>query len=624
MTTNTMSPQVEQRFRANASATRRPLVDNMLVESEGFTKMDILEEASKKSGALIVEGLVGRFGVPTANKRFYGEAIMRREITRLQERINSRSLLASVDHPTDGKSRIREAGAICVGLRVESDGRIIGKYEIVEDSTGGRDLAAFLRRGASIGMSSRGLGSTRLNEHGHHVVGEDFKLHGFDFVADPACRDAYPTLVSEDINAADVDENQLRVTFGPIIEQIEDRARQAGAEIAEEEVRGRVEEEFKLGLDAAGDQLREGIRAQVEIELRAQLREDFAVKLVKALQEQRNEVREIVKSELLSDPAVAGAKRLVDELARKLVPYQPSPDQQIVMDDYESKLDALREEVEKNEAAVVAKDSVIQEIQAQSTHAQEQARSLGFRYYIERAIAGRADAEQLREMIGDPSQFKTGEALRDHVDAVKHQVEEARDSAQNKADSRLKLKEHKADLARHEAKLATEDLERLREEMTGKIEGLSRRMNHQIREKDEVIAEAADHIDGLRRDLDRANRVATEADLHSYAVRRTAGHPRGGDIMSLVESGKLTTKSEIQQLSEQWDIRASEPGGASERIRRSMGRGREAPTEGDQQRFSHLMEDQGSIPGLEGFGTTMAEIRALSGIGNDFTSRRAF
>ena len=150
MTTTTMSPLVKQQFHANAAHTRKVLVDNMLVESEGFTKMQVLEEDSKV-GALIVEGLVGRCGIPTANKRFYGESIMRREVKRLQERIDSRSLLSAVDHPADGKSRIREAGAICVGLRVESDGRVIGKYEVVEESTGGRDLAAFLRRGASIG-----------------------------------------------------------------------------------------------------------------------------------------------------------------------------------------------------------------------------------------------------------------------------------------------------------------------------------------------------------------------------------------------------------------------------------------------------------------------------------------
>jgi hypothetical protein len=624
MTTKTMSPKVEQRFRTNASATRRPLVDNMLVESEGFTQMTVLEEDSKAAGALIIEGLVGRYGVPTANKRFYGETIMRREVKRLQERINSRSLLAAVDHPTDGKSRIREAGAICVGLRVESDGRVIGKYEVVEESDGGRNLAAFLRRGASIGMSSRGLGSTRLNEHGHHVVGEDFKLHGFDFVADPACRDAYPALVSEDIDAADVDEDQLRATFGSIIEQIEDRARQAGAEIAEEGARDRVEEEFKQGLDEAGEKLREDIKAQVEAEIREQLREDFAVKLVKALQEQRNEVREIVKSELLSDPSVAGAKRFMEDLARKLVPYQPTPDQQVVMDDYEAQLKALRESVDQSSAALTMKDSVIQEIQDQQVETSKQARGLGFRLFVERALinSGNGNVDQLREMIGDPTQFESGETLRDHVNAVIRQVEDAHNQAQTKANNRIKLKEHKADLAHKQVKLQSEELLHLKDEMERKIDGLSRRMNSQIREKDGVIAEAADHIERLERELRQANQVASEADLFSYTVRRTAGHPRGDDILSLVESGKVTSKDEVHRLSEQWDMQASEPGGVSERIRASLGRGRERPSEAEIRRTQQLTEDQRSVFG--DMNTTMAEMRALSGIGSDFISRRAF
>jgi len=622
MTTTTMSPLVKQQFRANAASTRRVLVDNMLVESEGFTKMEVLEEDSKSTGVLIVEGLVGRCGVPTANKRFYGESIMRREIKRLQERIESRSLLAAVDHPVDGKSRIREAGALCVGLRVESDGRVIGKYEVVAESDGGRNLAAFLRAGASIGMSSRGLGSTRLNEHGHHVVGEDFKLHGFDFVADPACRDAFPGLVSEDVDPTTIDENQLRSTFGPIIEQIEDRARQAGAQIAEEDVRERVEEEYKQALGEAGETLRDDIKLQVESEIREQLREDFAAKLVKALQEQRAEVTAVVRSELLSDPSVAGAKRFMENLAQQLVPFKAAPDQQVVVDDYESKLAKLQEQVEQNEAAVHAKDSVISELVEQTKAAETKARSLGFRFYVERAVSGRTNAERLREMIGDPDQFETGEALKNHVEAVILQVAEAHEQAEQKANARIKLKEHKADLARHQVKLQSEELVSLKEEMEQKINGLSRRMNAQVQERDATLQQAADHIEKLERQLTEAKQAEAGADLYSYAVRRTAGHPRGADIMSLVESGRLNSKDEIQRLAEQWDTQASEPGGVNERIRRSLGRGREAPTERDQRRNHQLTEDQQPIPGLEEFETTMGEIRALSGIGHDFNGRR--
>ena len=619
MTTTTMSPLVEQQFRANAANTRKVLVDNMLVESEGFTQMQVLEEASKNTGSLIVEGLVGRCGVPTANKRFYGESIMRREVQRLQERINSRSLLAAVDHPVDGKSRIREAGAICVGLRVESDGRVIGKYEIVEESDGGRNLAAFLRKGASIGMSSRGLGSTRLSDQGYHVVGEDFKLHGFDFVADPACRDAFPGLVSEDVDLSEVDENQLRATFGSLIEGIEDRARQQGAQIAEEDVRERVEEEFKQALDEAGDRLRDDIRLQVEAEIREQLREDFAAKLLRSLQEQRAEITAVVRSELLSDPQVAGAKRFMEELAQKLVPYQPSPDQQVVMDDYETKITQLREQSEQIEGALKAKDAVINDLTEEKKLAEAKAREFGFRLYVESVIASHPEANSLREMVGDVTQFESGEALKSHVEAVVESVNEAHTVAAKKANDRLKIKEHKADLAREQARLQTEELTSLKEDMDRRINGLQRRMTQEIRERDVTLEQAEDHIRRLERELEEARRTATSADLHSYALRRTAGHPRGSDIMALVESGRLTSEQEVRQLAEEWDMQGSEPGGVHERIRRTLGRGTEAPTERETHR-ERLTEDQQSI--LGDMNTTMAEMRALSGIGHDFNGRR--
>lgn len=624
MTTKTMSPLVEQQFRTNAASTRRPLVDNMLMESEGFTQMQVLEEDSKATGKLIVEGLVGICGRATKNRRLYTESIMRREVKRLQERIDARSLLAAVDHPTDGKSRIREAGAICVGLRVESDGRIIGKYEIVEDSTGGKDLAAFLRAGASIGMSSRGLGSTSVNMEGIHVVGEDFKLHGFDFVADPACETAYPTLVSEDVDASQVDENSLRHTFGALIEQIEERARKVGAEIGLEEARVEVEAEFKQALDQAGETLREDIKLQVEAEVREQLREDFSVKLLKALSEQRAEVEAVVRSELLSDPQVAGAKRFMEDLAQKLIPYRPAPDQQVVMDDYEDKLAALREETERTEAAAHAKDDVINELTARVDEAEKHARSLGYRLFIEQAIAGRENPKSLREMIGTPDGTETPEEIRERVSAVLDQMTEAEEQAAQQAEARVKLKEHKADLARKKAQVATEEFDHFRTEMEQKFDTLSRRMGAQVREKDAQLAEALSHIESLEREVGASRRRLHEADLHSYAARRVAGHPRANDILSLVESGRVTSKDEVRHLAEQWDQAASEPGGVSERIRRSLGRGREAPTEDDQQRFSQLTEDQSPIPGLEGFDTTMGELRALSGIGQDFNGRRRF
>ena len=613
MTTTTMSPLVEKQFRASS---RKVLIDNMLTESEGLTTMSVLEEAaSSTSGPLIVEGKVGQCGTPTANKRLYERKIMEREVQRLQEKIQSRASLAAVDHPGDGKSRIREAGAICLGLRVESDGSIYGKYEIVEESTGGKDLAAFLRRGCAIGMSSRGIGSTHMDASGNHVVGEDFKLHGFDFVADPACRDAFPTLVSEDIDPETVSENELRVRFPSLVEQIEDRARQAGAETASEDLREQVEKEFTENvIPAAREQIRDDIRLEAVAEVRESLRDDFAAKLLQSLQSVKDEAREIARSELLSDPSVAGAKRFMEDLAEKLLPYRPDPDQKALMDSRDGEIRQLKEQLEGFRMAIEERD----ERQAET---EKKARSLGFRLYVERSLSGFEHADQMRNMIGDPDKFETVEELQEHVRSVIRQVVEAHTEAQERADVAVKVEEHKAHLAVAKAEHLDGQLDRVRAEFSQKIESIADRFQRQLDAKDNLLAEAADTIARLERTAVDAQRTASEADLIAYTTRRTVGHPRQRDIMAAVESGRVSTKEGVRDLAEQWEYRGEEPGGAAERIRRSLGRGMEAPTESASRA---LTEDRQPIPGLEDFGATMGEIKRLAGVGQNHNGRRRF
>lgn len=613
MTTKTMSPLVEQQFR---DSSRKVLIDNMLAESEGVTILQVLDESADSGGVLIVEGKIGQCGTPTANKRLYERHLMEREINRLQEKIGQRASLAAVDHPGDGKSRIREAGAICLGLRVESDGSIIGKYEIVEEATGGKDLAAFLRRGCAIGMSSRGIGSTRVNAAGVHVVGEDFKLHGFDFVADPACRDAFPKIVSEDIDPETVSENELRVRFPGLIDHIEDRARQAGAEVAAADARELVEQEFTTQvLPEAREKLRDELRLEALAETREQLRDDFAAKLLQSLQSVKDEARVIAKSELLSDPSVAGAKQFMEDLAEKLVPYRPDPKQRALMDSRDAEVAKLQEQIEELLEARNADAEQLQETK-------NQARSLGFRLYAERAITGLEHVDQLRRMIGDTNRFESVEQLQDHVRKIIRQVDESHSEAEDRATVAVKVQEHKTQLATTKAQHLDERLNVLRTEFSDKIDDVAGNLRRRIEERDELLEGAASTIDRLEREVGDARRSQHNAELISYTTRRTTGHPRSTDIMTAVKSGRVTSKEGVRKLANEWDTRGEVPGGAAERIRRSLGRGREAPTEEASRDTQQLSEDNMPIPGLEIADVTMGELKRLAGIGQYNNGRR--
>lgn len=615
MIRKTLSPLVEENLRAQAPQV---LIDNMLTESSGVTIMNVLEE-SKNGGALVVEGKVGQCGVPTANRRLYERQIMEREIGRLQEKIERNAALAAVDHPGDGKSRIREAGAICRGLRVENDGSIWGKYEIVEDSSGGKDLAAFLRRGAAIGMSSRGLGSTRLDSSGNHVVGEDFKLHGFDFVADPACRDAFPTLVSESIDPDEVTENELRVRFPTLVKSIEERAQQAAAEVvieeAESKVRTKVEEEFKLGLSEARETLREQLKLEVYTECRQALRDDFSAKLLKAIQGAKTEALEIARSELLSDPKVAGAKKFMEDLASQLVPYHPDPERRNLMDQLNNEVEALKSEL-------AARDAALEEAQAMAESRLAKAQNLGKRLYLERTLKQFENSEQIAKLVGNVDEFQTVDELAEAIKVVAQQVAEAEEVARARAAEIAKINEHKAEIASTKSRLLEDQLERVRTEFADRIEKMTENLRGEIREKDDLLNEAASEIEELRRKLEATSKAARNNELEAYALKRTVGHPRQADILSAVHSGRVSSVKAINQLAESLETRAAEPGGPAERVRRSLGRGREAPTEEDYSRLRELSESSQPVPGLESFDTTMGELRALAGIDQNGSRRR--
>ena len=199
------------------------------------------------------------------------------------------------DFTVSHNSRIMEAGHIVRKLWIERDGSVHGKFEIVEESDAGRNLAAFLRRGASIGMSSRGLGSTHQNESGQEVVGEDFKLASYDFVSDPAVSTAYPQFFTEDKDLAEkVTVDAIRAKFPHLVRQIEESAHEVAKDTTIEAVRSEMETEVEQALSASRDKLKEEIKLQVLPDILKEVRDDFGNKLVKALQGMRKEVEEAV------------------------------------------------------------------------------------------------------------------------------------------------------------------------------------------------------------------------------------------------------------------------------------------------------------------------------------------
>lgn len=168
-----------------------------LIETFEFSPKLVLVEDANRRGRLIVRGEFGRAGVPTANRRIYTRRLWEREFSRLAQLIAERKITGELNHPKDGRADMFNTSHILTGLTLTPEGIVIGEAEVLEDLPGGKVVAAIYRRGGKVGVSSRGFGSTQVDESGNEVVQEDYQLVTFDFVADPADQNAYPEAVNE-------------------------------------------------------------------------------------------------------------------------------------------------------------------------------------------------------------------------------------------------------------------------------------------------------------------------------------------------------------------------------------------------------------------------------------------
>ena len=594
-------------------------MQKVLIDSAGQVKISLNED--KESRKLIAEGKIGQCGIPTANGRIYTYPVLEREIGRLQERINGGALLGAVDHPGDGKARLMEAGHIVRKLWLEKDGSVHGRFEIVEESDAGRNLAAFLRRGASIGMSSRGLGSTYTNEQGQEVVGEDFKLVTYDFVCDPAVSTAYPKFFTEDKDIAEqVTVDALKAKFPALVKQIEEKAHEVARVTTQDALKTQMESDVELALKDSREKIKEEIKAQVLPDIIKECRDDFSVKLVRSLQSMRKEVEESVRSEFASDPKVAGAKLTLEQVAKLVSPFSPPADVKQLLSDKDNNLS------EVNKALSDAKKQ-LEDNNARYAKLETVARDLGAKLFVEKAVSGRDDADSIKERIGNISNYQRVEDLQRTVTTFIKQADESKALAETKAQQAVqkekKLSEHKLALANKRAQLAEEEKVKLVNDLTQRVETLSAKLEvtnarkeQEAQKKEKALQEANEKIAKLQSAVSKAGVLIENLNLQNYVEKRAPS--KKAQILEALNSGKIKSIKEINKLAEDLETKAEEPGsGLGEKIRRHLAKGKETKTEVELQKEKPLHEQVNSVPGFEGLEQSVPsinEIKQLAGI----------
>ena len=190
-----------------------------LIKEEVLDTKFIVEEKLGKKKEYFIEGIFLQSALQNRNGRMYPEQVMDAEVARyMKECVLSNRAYGELGHPDTPSINLDRVSHLIVDLRKEGT-NYIGRAKILETPMG-NIARGLLDGGANLGVSSRALGSLKMNEEGINVVQDDFMLStAADIVADPSAPDAFVRGIMENTEWVFVD--------GKFVEKQIDEARAA-------------------------------------------------------------------------------------------------------------------------------------------------------------------------------------------------------------------------------------------------------------------------------------------------------------------------------------------------------------------------------------------------------------
>lgn len=153
-----------------------------------YTTDMIKESREKNGGKVILRGILQKADTLNQNGRVYPAPILEREVRNYQKFIVENRALGECDHPDSSVVELKNASHIIREAYMEG-GICYGTVELL-DTPSGKILQSLVESGVTLGISSRGVGSTR-RDGDRDVVQDDFQLICWDFVSEPSTPGAF-------------------------------------------------------------------------------------------------------------------------------------------------------------------------------------------------------------------------------------------------------------------------------------------------------------------------------------------------------------------------------------------------------------------------------------------------
>ena len=171
----------------------------MKLITEVYESLEYLSEANEDGEKeFFIEGVFMQANQKNRNGRIYPTEVLQREVARYnKEYVEKNRAFGELGHPQGPTINLERVSHMIKELKQDGD-NFMGKAKIM-DSPYGNIVKNLIREGASLGVSSRGMGSLKAKNGVNEVQSDFYLATAADIVADPSAPDAFVEGIMEGV-----------------------------------------------------------------------------------------------------------------------------------------------------------------------------------------------------------------------------------------------------------------------------------------------------------------------------------------------------------------------------------------------------------------------------------------
>lgn len=166
-----------------------------------YTPETIKESREKNNGKIVMKGILQKANTLNQNGRIYPKEILEREVRNYQKFIIENRAVGELDHPDSSVVNLKNVSHIVREAYFDND-VVYGAVELL-DTPSGKILQSLVESGVKLGISSRGVGSTK-RDGDYQVVQDDFQLICWDYVSEPSTPGAFMMAEGKSIDSKEL------------------------------------------------------------------------------------------------------------------------------------------------------------------------------------------------------------------------------------------------------------------------------------------------------------------------------------------------------------------------------------------------------------------------------------